>query len=413
MEKYFRSYTWGILIFACFLQSCIEEIQPVLSSERENFLVIEATLTDELKQHEILLSRAIGLSLIPQRETSASVKVIDSDGLEFVFDETEEGVYRSRVAFAALQGKSYTLEIATNDGKEYVSSDTAMPKNYEVEDFKALRLNNDNGIDGVGIFLDISSDGVDPGYFRFEFEETYKIIAPRWDPLRFRIVQDQPCQEIPFTVDLVPWEDERRTCFGSSKSTNLILGSTADVLSGVVQDFQLHFVSSQNYIIANRYSIEVTQFSQTQDAFLFYERLGDFSSFDNVFSQIQPGFLDGNIRSLSDEEELVLGYFEVASVSRKRLFFSYPELFPGELPPPYPTNCGPEALQSPGLTGEFPPRCVDGRCLSSCNSPLIDLIRLDLVTYAFGQDGAFSTWPATCGDCTKLGSNVVPEFWEE
>ena len=413
MEKYFRSYTWGILIFACFLVSCIEEIEPVISSDTEDFLVVEAIITDELKQQEVLLSRAIGLMQVPQRETRASVKVIDSDGIEFVFDETEDGVYTSRVAFAALQGQSYTLQISTIDGREYVSSDIATPKSSAVEDFKVLRLTNDNGIEGVGIFLDISSDGNDPGYFRYEFEETYKIIAPRWEPLRFRVVQDQPCQEIPFTVDLVPWEDERRTCFGSSKNTNLIQGSTADVVSGIVQDFPLHFISSDNYIIANRYSIEVTQFSQTQDAFLFYQQLGDFSSFDNIFSQVQPGFLEGNIRATSDDEELVLGYFEVASVSKQRLFFNYSELFPGELPPPYPTNCGEEALRSPGLTGPQAPFCVDGRCLSSCVSPLIDLIRLGQVTYAFGEAGSFFTWPATCGDCTTLGSNVVPEFWEE
>lgn len=412
MEKYFRIYIWGIIFFTCFLVSCIEEIQPVIS-ENEDFLVIEAIITDELKQQEVLLSRAIGLLQVPTRETGASVKVIDSDGLEFVFDETEDGVYKSRVAFAALQGKAYTLQISAIDGKEYVSSTIATPKSSMVEDFRAQRINNDNEDEGVGIFLDITSDGPDPAYFRYEFEETYKIIAPRWEPLRMRVVQDQPCQEIPFTVDLVPWEDERRTCFGSSRNTNLIQGSTAEVISGVVQDFPLHFISSENYIIANRYSIEVTQFSQTQDAFLFYERLGDFSSFDNIFSQVQPGFLQGNVRSTLDEDELVLGYFEVASVSKKRLFFNYSELFPGELPPPYPTNCGEEALRSPGLTGLQPPFCVDGNCLSSCVSPLIELIKLGQVTYAFGEGASIFTWPATCGDCTKLGSNVVPEFWEE
>ncbi|NKI32469.1 DUF4249 domain-containing protein [Croceivirga thetidis] len=412
MKKNVSFYIWGFSIFAFIMVSCLEEFRPE-TTNTEDFLVVEAIITDEFKQHEVLLSRAIGLSLVPSREIGANVTVIDSDGRQFEFSETNDGVYTSNVEFAAEQGKSYTLEVLTNDGREYSSSATPMPEAYEVENFKAERLDNDFGEDGVGIFLDILTEGIEPAYFRFEFEETYKIIAPNWQPVRFRIVQDQPCQEIPFTVDLVPWEDERRTCFGSSKSTALIQGSTADLVSGVVEDFSLHFLSSDNYFIANRYSIEVTQFSQTQDAYSFYQRLGEFSSFDNIFSQVQPGFLEGNIQSISNEEEMVLGYFEVASVSKKRLFFNYSDLFPGELPPPYPTNCGEEALRMPGLTAEFPPRCEDGECRSSCNSPLIDLIKLGAVTYAFGDNGAFFTWPATCGDCTKLGSNVVPEFWEE
>jgi len=396
--------TWG----------CVEEFQA--KTERfENLLVVDALVTDELKKHKVILTRVFRFEEeAPEAETNATVKVVDGQGAEYLFEETEPGVYISQLEFAAQQDMWYSLEIRTAAGKDYKSKDVVVPKSVPITDLRAERLTNDKGEEGVGIFLDNTAAISEPTFFRYEYEETYKIIAPKWDPFDFEVVHYIACDSLRYQVDIKTHEEERRVCYASAKSSNVVQASTIDLGSADIKNKEIRFISRENYILSHRYSINVNQFSQTQDAFSFYERLGDFSSSENLFSQIQPGFLEGNILSMSDKEEGVLGYFEVASVSTKRVYFNYTDLFPDEELPPYIINCsmGNPQLYTMGY------HCADFRvCDGACESPLIEAILAGIISYAATNEEntnqPYFTWPRACGDCTEIGSNVVPEFWEE
>nr|WP_273569109.1 DUF4249 family protein [Maribacter sp. Hal144] len=243
-------------------------------------------------------------------------------------------------------------------------------------------------------------------------------MAPNYDPFEFEVVHYIACDTIPYQVDLKPRTEQRRVCFGRASSNELIQTSTVGLTENKVDDFSVRYINRENYIISHRYSLMVRQFTQTQDAYSYYERLGDFSSSDNIFSQIQPGFLEGNLRSATDKDENVLGYFEVAAVSERRMYFNYADLFPDEQLPPYVINCG-----TPGnpLLYSLGYHCAGFReCDGACESPLIEAILAGIVVYhstndnpTMDQFGSYFTLPTACGDCTKLGSNVVPDFWEE
>ncbi|MGD1946928.1 MAG: DUF4249 domain-containing protein [Croceivirga sp.] len=400
--------------------SCGEEVavEPITESNLtvDNILVVDATLTDELKNHEVQLTRIFPLQTDDAIfETGAQVQIVDDQGTFYPFEEVETGNYRSQSVFAAESGKSYTLEITLANGKRYVSQEVAVPDVVPIGDMRAERITNDLGEEGVAILLDNTTDGQEPTYFRYEYEETYKIVAPNWDPFRLRVVRYEPCFPDPFVVDIIPWEDERKTCFGSSKSQRLIQASSADLVGTDIDNFQLHFISRNNYIISHRYSMNVTQYTQTADAYSFYERLGSFSSSDNLFSQVQPGFLEGNIALESNAEEQALGFFEVASVSQKRMYFNYEDLFPGEPLPPYATNC--ETIGNPRLIPEAYHCASEGLCDGNCNSPLIDQLLAGTLVFAAEKEediiSPYFTLPTPCGDCTQLGSNIVPDFWSE
>ena len=112
---------------------------------------------------------------------------------------------------------------------------------------------------------------------------------------------------------------------------------------------------------------------------------------------------------------MALGYFEVASVSQKRIFFNYEDLFPGEPLPPYPISC--ESFGNPRLFPNGYTCFAVGDCEGNCVSPLIDQINSEKVVYAGIREGdmlaPYYTWPSPCGDCKALGSNMAPEFWTE
>jgi len=402
--------SYGILI-----TSCVEEFEAETES-LENLLVVEGLLTDETKYHTVALTRLFPFEEEdPRVETGASIKIVNSEGEEFLFDETEPGKYTSKIQFSAQVGRSYTLDIETSDRKDYKSEAVVLPPQNPIADLRAERMTNDMGEEGVGIMLNNKSNSSNPGFFRYEFEETYKIIAPKWEPFRFEVVLNTPCIGDAFVVDILAWEDERRTCFGTSRSQELIQATSLGLQDGVNENLQLHFLSRDDYSISHRYSINVTQYTQTREAYSFYERLSDFSSFSNIFSQVQPGFLEGNITLVSNPDEMVLGYFEVASVSKKRMFFNYEDLFPGEALPPYAISC--ETLGNPSLI-PFGYTCFGpGDCEGRCQSTLIESILAETVVFAGIKEGdslsPYYTWPSPCGDCTQLGSNVVPEFWME
>lgn len=396
------------------LVSCIDEFEASTESFKD-LLVVDALVTDEEKRHRVILSRAFRFGEEPRSESNANVKIVGESGTEFHFEETENGVYLSQSPFAAQNDGIYSLHITTFDGFNFRSDPVAIPPKVDINNLRAERLVNDLGKDGVGIFLDNSSDALEPTYFRYDFEETYKIIAPKYEPFRLKVVRNDPCFPNPFQVDIEPWQDERRVCYSSRNSQRLIQVSSTELVNNTIENFQVQFVDAENYIISHRYSILVTQYSQTQDAFSFYQRLGDFSSADDIFSAIQPGFLEGNIRDDSNSQENVLGYFEVASVSTERTYFNYSDLFPEEELPPYAINCG--TFSNPRLIPRGYHCAAPGVCDGNCSSPLIGQILAELVTFA-GEKGddllsPYYTWPSPCGDCTKIGSNVVPEFWEE
>ncbi len=148
----------------------------------------------------------------------------------------------------------------------------------------------------------------------------------------------------------------------------------------------------------------------------FYEQLNSFSQSASVFSQVQPGFLEGNLSSNSGEQGSVIGFFDVVSVSKKRMFFNYTDFYEGEPLPPFPFNCGlHSSLES------HRSYCDSGPDLGNpCPQSIIERVELGLITYVSDNPdnigtcpGPYVYVPSICGDCTTMGSNIMPDFWED
>ncbi len=397
---------------------CVERFTPK-TLVFENNLVVDALLTNENKRHMVKLARTYRFEdEEPILETNARVQIKDNLGATYEFIETDTGTYLSSTSFSAVPGNSYQLSIGTTDGASYVSDPVVAPNNIPISNLSAERLVNDFGEEGVGILLDNTNNSSAPTYFRYEYEETYKIVAPNYDPFEFEIIDYTPCDGNFYEVGIKLRTEEQRICFGFQKSVGVAQATTTSLTNNDLVDFQIRFIDRTNYIISHRYSILVRQYTQTQDAYAYYEELGNFSSSDNIFSQIQPGFLLGNIESVNEPDEKVLGYFEVASVDQERVYFNYADLFPGEALPPYAVNC--ETPGNPLLVGLGYHCDGMGNCDGACESPLIEAILAGIVVFhsvnenrSADQPGPYFTLPSPCGDCTKLGSNVVPDFWED
>ena len=105
----------------------------------------------------------------------------------------------------------------------------------------------------------------------------------------------------------------------------------------------------------------------------------------------------------------------MVSVSKRRLFFNYDDFFEGEELPSYPTDCG--LHSSPESHVSY---CASGLNMNQCPQSIIERVDLGVISYVevngleIGSCPGPYVYVATpCGDCTRLGSNIEPDFWVE
>ncbi|GMN05035.1 hypothetical protein MTsPCn5_04230 [Croceitalea sp. MTPC5] len=429
-----RNCVYILLVLSFFITGCVEEIAIATDLQADiditEVLIVEATLTDELKNQKVTLSRGqqFGNDSTAVFEVGATVQVDDDLGNTFNFISDAVGNYFSEVPFAAQTGRSYQLRISTPDGTNYQSELVSSAGVSIIDNIYAERVISDSGVDGMAIFVDSSNPDNNFNNYRYVYEETYKIIAPNWTSTEFEIIRE----EVEFTFDevnqefteilypdvrLVPRQQEERVCFNTVASNDIILSDGLVLNEGRTDGNLVRFINRNDPILSHRYSILVNQFVQSPDAAKFYNTLLQFSESESVFSAIQPGFIEGNIAAVNNPEALVIGYFEVASIASRRLFFNYEDFFPNEDLPPYFDGLNCERVFAPPLGN--PER--DGVfTMDDCGvpRPLIDYIKAEEIEFflSSGQglcEGPFFVTQRPCGDCTALGSNRIPEFWTE
>ncbi len=386
-----------ILLLGGLVTTCVEPFETEIESF-ESILIVDATLTNEQKQQQVLLSRTFRFNEEQLVETGAEVGIVDDQSTRFEFIETEPGKYLTPSEFMAVPGRDYQLIIKTAEGNEYASDFRSLTPVLEIDDLYAERTVNGQGVLGITVFADSSDPQGNAKFYRYEYDETYKIIAPRWSPVEIEVLSKNPPE-----IQFVTKTEETRVCYGSTSSTDIILASSTEFDEDKVTRFPIRFLSKENFLTQSRYSILVRQFVQSPEAFAFYETLKEFSDFESLFSQTQPGFIAGNVFSRTNTNEKVIGFFDVSSVSSKRIFFEHIDFFPEGPPPPFINAC--ETFSPLFVFMGF--------------SPLIDALETGFFTYFNVNDdpepfeGPYLLVPKECGDCRVLGSNKVPDFWEE
>lgn len=402
----------------------MEEI-PLENEGFESILIVEATITDQNIRQEIVLSRSFRFDSIPVQESGATLVVTDDAANTYMFNEAEPGTYKSEIPFAAQPNRNYKLSISVG-GKQYNSTEMQLTQTSSIEDLYVEGDFNENGIEGASIYVDSYDSTGSSKYYRHEYEETYKIISPLYSTeellsngVEFPILDDdqpnfQNMQDlIDFLVTRQYRPEQEQICFETINSNNLKLVSTTDFSEDRLNKYRVRFLGKNNSKIKHRYSLLVRQFVQSREAFVFYETLSSFAQSENVFSENQPGFLEGNIFA-QNEDEKILGFFEVASVDEKRIFFNFEDVFPNQSFPPHFIDC--DEYYAPALLKESLDQSHDW-----ISSPLVDAINAGFQFYNENTEnfssplgpGPYNLVLGPCGDCTFLGNNSVPDFWEE
>ncbi|MEO0505223.1 MAG: DUF4249 domain-containing protein [Bacteroidota bacterium] len=407
IRKHINYWLWArramLSVFTLGMVSCVESFEIPTNTAFDNVLIVEGSITNAMGTQRISLTRTgpLGTTEVTP-EQNATVQILASNGSTFSFQESQPGIYESNDAFAATEGVSYSLSIASTDGNVYTSTPQTISGTAELEEVVARRIVNDDNIEGVEIVVNASDPTGQAKFFRYSFEETYLIIAPRWNQFEAFVVSQNPPE-----VDIKPRTQEELFCYGTNVSQTSTLFSTAEQSGSRIEELPVHFLAKDDYFIAHRYSILVKQNVQSEAAFRYYQTLRELSGQENLLSQQQPGFLAGNILVNGNSSRVATGYFEIVSQTEKRIFFDFEDLFDPVGIPAYAVGCD-------NFLEPFLPIDEFG------NSQLILDIEsgnLEFFNDNFLPSGApdlerpFKMVPRICGDCTVLGSNIKPDFW--
>lgn len=392
MKNYKLNSIIVFFLLAILFNSCTEAY-PLLTNTYEEALVVEATITNELKNQEIKITKTAKFedeNYLP--ESGAKVFITDDTGNQYNFIENSEK-YISETAFQALPNVKYQLHIDTKDGRSFESSLETLSTANPMQSVIAAVETKDNAR-GVGIRVNSFDPNKQSNYYRYEFEETYKIVTPKWVPTKAVLNPNGSLSFIPNSTDT-------KVCYGSKKSTDLLLINTNELKEDRI-DYLIRFISDQNYIITTRYSILVKQYIESLAAFNYYSTLKKISGSGGVLSPTQPGLLLGNLKSIKNPSAKLVGYFDVASVSVERIYFNYSDLFPNEPPPPYYTDCKEFCYANYPFN---PDPCTHG-------DGYFDDLDAEKISYF--NNSSFYFWVnIQCGDCTSFSSNIKPTFWTD
>lgn len=203
---------------------------------------------------------------------------------------------------------------------------------------------------------------------------------------------------------VVPKDKPDHICYTTKSSKDIILANTNILSDNNVKKLPVRFIDRNNRTLAYRYSILVRQLSLSREAYEFYETLKELSGSESLFSQNQPGFLNGNVYSVDNPHEKVIGYFSVSPVDTKRFFFSFLDFFDISERPAVEFDCEVTRPDYPAFRDRLTEFIQSGAKQFVGRAPR---------EHTAEGDGPYRVASSRCIDCTFYGTTEVPEFWIE
>jgi hypothetical protein len=191
-----------------------------------------------------------------------------------------------------------------------------------------------------------------------------------------------------------PRENTSR-CWTTVSSRNVILGTSARLSEDIIYQYPLTLLPPTSAKHQIRYSILVKQYALTEQGYEYWQNLKRNTENLGTLFDPQPSQVSGNIRSVNNPDEPVLGFFSAGSLQEKRIFVARTQL-PGEW------------RRITGFETCFPPDSIK---FSDYSSNALMSMTFPVVGELPPTDPGYLTAPLFCADCRMMGTNKPPPFW--
>lgn len=365
-----------LLLFCCLLlaTACADPVTPRFQLEAGLYLV-EGSISDQVDGSEVRVSLSVlrderyRLSAV----NGAEVSSVDGAGDEVRWSQIENtSAYRPPATFVGNPGQTYFLRVITPEGQMFESAPELMANPVPIVDSRItfsqesyFSTGRNSFIPAFTLFVDFDDPAEQRNYYLIDYrkwenisvcascptrqryrgegcEEWRRNFAERWDYLC-----DADCWTIRDSEGFELFQDELSD---GNRISNVKAGS-------------LDFVSGNAGLL-----FEARLQALSGAAFEYTRVLKEVSQGGGGLNSPNPAALVGNIKSVSNPDDIVLGYFSTASVTTHRAFIDRSTVDGTPLPSqftimlePSPMICIPQEVcpplipcDAPGRTSEEP-----------------------------------------------------------
>lgn len=364
-----RLMGWSLVLLVA---GCVDPYRPPEITAPGSYLVVNGFFDSAPgSTTSIRLTRTQNLadSKAPTVETKAQVTIESMYHGNYPLQETRNGTY-SLTGVTPLINETYRLRIKTAQGKEYVSEYVPVVTTPAIDSVNWFVEN-----DGVQINVNTHDPRGNTRYYRWDYNETWEFTAAYQSSLE--LINNQ----------LVGRTEDAYRCWTGDSSSTILLSTSARLSQDIISQRPLMFIPGQSIKLGIRYSMLVRQYGLTKEAYDYYEQLAKITQSVGSLFDPQPSQITGNIHSISNSADLVLGFFRVGSVTSKRIFIQK-----AQLPPWYPQT---------------------GNTLCQTDTMTLDEIRQNQPGGVVGyfDQSQYLTSSLYCVDCRLRGTNKRPAFW--
>jgi hypothetical protein len=304
----FRYHTWIILIFSFLQWHCIQSYVSPYHAPATGYLVVEGYITGNGPSY-FKLSRSIPLpgdSTIPV-VTGAVLQVEGSDNSIYPFTETGNGGYTLASASLNITTK-YRLRISNVNNETYLSNYVPYKPTPPIDSVNWI-----SDTTGVNIYVNSHDPNGNTRYYQWTYNETWEYTSAiqsgfvwEHDSLLFATASNQ-----------------YYFCYHNDSSSQILIGTTAKLAQDLVYRQRLISIPVSTQALAIEYSVLVAQYALTDSAYNFLSLMkGNTEQLGSIFDPL-PSQVTGNIHSLTNPGEIVLGYISAGTLQQERIFINY------------------------------------------------------------------------------------------
>jgi hypothetical protein len=310
-----RNIQKTVLALVLFLggSSCLDPFAPPAISTNYNYLSVGGRMLGGSKDSTVIrLTRSRTLSDISAYGTEllATVQLEASDGVRYTLTESGDGYYY--LPPTDFDGtKKYRLKIKTLHAKEYESDFVPLKPTPAIDNFTWKQDEQ-----AINFYISTHDESNETRYYQWFYDETWKYNSFRpsqWVLKDHKVIIRDPSTELYY-------------CWNNHRGIETVLKNTSALSQDVINDFQVFQVSNSSRKLYYEYSVLVHQYALTEEAYQYWNSVKSNSEHMGGLYDPLPAQAQGNIHSVSDPSEPVIGFFSACIPTQKRISFTRQEI---------------------------------------------------------------------------------------
>ncbi len=324
----YRKLFWVVVVLLGFV-GCIDPVDFKYKGQTEH-LVVEGKFTNQPNLNYVRLSMSRPFESVAYVFVDDATVYITSDGEERInFLNDKSGYYYPENNAGGSEGHTYTLHVTTGEGNVYESEPTEILSAVSIDSVRYAQEEAQSQIEGqrfaeimpgYRFFIDYTDPALEDNYYRWSYQVEFEVDTQPQDYL------ERGCVSCPRPAP----KSCCAQCWIQRSEDKIIVGTDRLTDGQQVIRQPLFFLPYEMYMNI-RMKLTIQQHNLSQQAYDFFKSMEQQKETTGEIFDPPPTEVKGNMRNINNEQEQVIGLFEVSAVATKQIVVSK-TMIPYEIP---------------------------------------------------------------------------------